>query len=201
MKNMVKSFFFIGLFLVSFNSVSQVKEYSGTAYFKGGDSMVGLISVNLKGSNPILIKIAQKTGRNSSGVKINSNLIDKLLINETLYYFMDLKEDDDKLLENRLMTRVSGTANFGLYIPAVSPNKDTAYYAKLPNENNFTLVNVSSKIYSVRGTWQLYSFSKCKSLYSKIKANEPMYTLTAEMTLSQRLEVWKIWIEEFSACI
>ena len=170
--------------LFSITLVNAQQKYKGKLVSKLGQEQSGEITINLDGSNNELIEITYSEQTKTKGkrksqqttsmsMKLNVALIKHITINDTTYYFRDIKYDyNDK------------------------------YYlsVKLPNSELSKLAAIDFDYYKATLGWHIFAFSKCKTLRSKMEEKQPGYYWDDNATPEQRLAMWKSWIQEYNSC-
>jgi hypothetical protein len=200
------------LFVLISISVAGQQKYKGTIVTKMGDQQTGLITVNLAGENNEMIliepipstkakskknKSSQTTG---SSIKLNLALIHHIIINDTTYYFRDIKYDyQSKYHMNTCVRLIEGTLDCGYFQGGDASSPD--YIAmKLPNDEFSKLVSINFDYYKATLGWHIMAFSKCASLKTKMEQHLAGYTWDDNNTTEQRLEMWRNWIKEYNGC-
>lgn len=190
----------------------QLQEYKGTMVTKLGKSESGIITANLNGPNNELIEIATseqtKTKVNgkrtkqtiTSSVKLNVAFISSIIINDTTYYFRDIKYDyNEKYYMNICVRLIEGTLNCGIFQNGKSTGVDDIS-VKLPNNEYSKLVSIDFDYYKSTLAWHIFGFGDCGTLRSKMEEKNPGYTWDDTASREQRLAMWKSWIQEYNAC-
>jgi hypothetical protein len=203
--------FFLSI-LFSCSSLLAQEKYQGIMVTKLGGKQSGTITVNLNGSNNELIEISteektrsKKRGKKtdqtlSTSMKLNVALIHHIIINDTTYYFRDIKYDyNEKFHMNSCVRLVEGTLDCGMFQIGRS-DEPTTIGIKLPNEEFSKLIAVDFDYYRSTTGWHIMGFGKCSSLRSKMSNKETGYTWDDNNNLTQRISMWKTWIKEFNAC-
>lgn len=206
---------YIGLMLcsllLSITLVNAQQKYKGKLVTKLGQEESGEITVNLDGSNNDLIEIAYSEQTKTKGkrkskqtlstsISLNVALIKHIIINDTTYYFRDVKYDyDDKYYTNVCVRLLEGTLNCGLFQQGRSRGTSNLS-VKLPNSEFSKLAAVDFDYYKATLGWHIFAFGKCKTLRSKMEAKQSGYHWDDSATLEQRLTMWKSWIQEFNSC-
>ncbi len=199
------------LLFTSFQSHAQ-QTYHGTIVTKLGKEQKGTITVNLDGSNNELIPISytEKTKSKSKGTKmkmestttlsLNVALIHHIIINDTTYYFRDVKYGyDEKKRMNVAVRLISGTLNCGLFQEGRS-NDPALLAAKLPKADFSQLVSTEFEYYKELSGWHAMAFSDCKSLQEKMMNNQPGYVWEKGNDKTFQVAVWNKWIKEYNEC-
>lgn len=207
----VRPLLFTFLFFFSLRSSAQ-QTYQGTIVTKLDKQQKGTITVNLDGSNNELIPITytEKTKSKSKGTKtkmqstttisLNVALIHHIIINDTTYYFRDVKYGyDEKKRMNVIVRLVSGTLNCGLFQEGRS-NDPALLAAKLPKADFSQLVSTEFEYYKELSGWHAMAFSGCPALQEKIMNNEPGYVWDKPNDKTLQVDVWNKWIKEYNAC-
>ena len=211
---MKTTFFIIAMVtgLFSASVVSGQQKYNGTMITKMGKKETGIITVNLNGSNDELIEIAaseqtktkgggKKTKETiTSSMKLNVAFINSVIINDSTYYFRDIKYDyNDKYFMNVCVRLIKGTLDCGIFQRGNSKDQENIYI-KLPNNDFSKLVSVDFDYYKATQGWHIMAFRECSSLRGKMEAKQPGYSWDDNTSREQRIGMWKNWIEEFNAC-
>ncbi|MBK6936058.1 MAG: hypothetical protein IPH18_03620 [Chitinophagaceae bacterium] len=199
------------IFLFSISLVNAQKKYQGKLVSKLGQEQSGEITVNLDGSNNELIEITYSEQTKTKGktksqqttsvsMKLNVALIKHITINDTIYYFRDIKYDyDDKYYLNVCVRLLEGTLNCGLFQQGRSTGTSNLS-VKLPNSELSKLAAVDFDYYKATLGWHIFAFGKCKNLRSKMEEKLPGYYWNDDVTQEHRLVMWKSWIQEYNSC-
>lgn len=188
------------------------QKYEGILVTKMGQQEKGIITVNLDGENNELLEITtiekstsksrrQKTKQTiSTSAKLNLAFIHHIIINDTTYYFRDIKYDyNEKYYMNTPVRLIGGTLDCGIFQTGRSAdNKQLSI--KLPNNEFSKLVAVDFDYYKATLGWHIMAFGKCIGLRSKMENKEAGYSWNDDTSADQRISMWKKWIEEFNAC-
>jgi len=130
--------------LFSITLVNAQQKYKGKLVSKLGQEQSGEITINLDGSNNELIEITYSEQTKTKGkrksqqttsmsMKLNVALIKHITINDTTYYFRDIKYDyNDKYYMNVCVRLLEGTVNCGLFQQGRSTGTSNLS-VKLPN--------------------------------------------------------------------
>lgn len=205
------SFLAIVCSLLVFPAAAQQK-YKGTVVTKFGDQYKGQVTVNLAGENPDLISIEttseaksksrrqKKQSVTNLSMKLNVALIKQVIINDTTYYFRDIKYNyNEKYHMNSCVRLVEGTLDCG-YFQGGDPSSPDYIAVKLPNDEFSKLVSINFDYYKATLGWHIMAFGKCQSLREKMEQEKPGYTWTDSNTPQERLSMWRTWIREFNNC-
>lgn len=209
----IKSFLLLSLAaFFSYYAVQAQTSYRGTLVTKMGSRETCTITVNLNGSNNELIgfvteekkkvkKASTKTKQTiTSAAKLNVALISYIIINDTTYYFRDIKYDyNEKYHMNVCVRLVAGTLNCGIFQQGRSSGKDELS-VKLPNNDFSKLVSVDFDYYKATLGWHIMAFGQCASLSSKMSAKQEGYYWDDSSSRGDRITMWEKWVEEFNAC-
>lgn len=204
---------FLWAFLASGGVAFSQQAYKGKLVSKLGGEQTGTITVNLDGANNELIEIettekptSRKAGRKqkqsvTTSMKLNTAIISYIVINDTTYYFRDIKYDyNDKYQENVCVRLVAGTLNCGIFQTGRSTG-DNNISVKLPKEEFSKLVSTEFDYYKETSGWHLMAFSNCKPLYNKIDTKEKGFIWQGAASPAERIAVWKNWIAAYNtAC-
>lgn len=206
--------YLVGLLLTLLFSITQAnaqQKYKGTLVSKLGQEQSGEITLNLDGSNNELIEISYSEQTKTKGkrkskqstsmsMKLNVALIKHITINDTTYYFRDIKYDyNDKYYMNVCVRLVEGTLNCGLFQQGRSAGTSNLS-VKLPNSEFSKLAAIDFDYYKATLGWHIFAFGKCKTLRSKMEEKQPGYYWDDNATFEQRLSMWKSWIQEYNSC-
>jgi hypothetical protein len=199
------------LAVVSLSAAGQQK-YKGTIVTKFGDQQTGLITVNLAGENDDLIRIEtitegkSKSKKNKgtvttgSSMKLNVALINHIVINDTTYYFRDIKYDyQSKYHMNTCVRLIEGTLDCGYFLGG-DPSSPDNIAMKLPNDEYSKLVSINFDYYKATQGWHIMAFSNCASLKAKMTQHAAGYTWNDNNTTEERLAMWRNWIKEYNEC-
>lgn len=203
------SFLFAGISHISFAQ----KGYQGTLITKFGDTLRGVMHFNLDKPNGEMIEITTTSiatpgtsggnvqNKSKSVTKLNFAIINYLIINDSIYYFRDVKvkNQTSKYDRNLCLRLTTGTLKNGIFQIGNSNSPDKAVVS-LPGKNNTYLVSPQDDYYAETGTWSVLEYSECPSLKKKITGKQPGYVWNKVMPLEERLALWKIWIIEYENC-
>jgi hypothetical protein len=202
--------FFLSILFSS--SLLAQQKYEGIMVTKLGDKQSGMITINLNGSNNELIEIStiektkskKKNKRTSqtlsTSMKLNVGLIHHIIINDTTYYFRDIKYDyNEKFHMNSCVRLVEGTLDCGMFQIGRSEDMNTVCI-KLPKEEFSKLIAVDFDYYRSTTGWHIMGFGECSSLNTKMSNKETGYAWDDNDNLAQRIGMWKNWIKEFNSC-
>jgi hypothetical protein len=211
MKVKIVSLFLIAGIVICKSSFGQQK-YKGTMITKMGQEQTGIIIVNLNGANNDLIEIETTEISRSKGggkrtkqtlttsTKLNVALINRLIINDSTYYFRDVKYDyNDKYYMNVCVRLIAGTLNSGIFQHGKSTGMDNISI-KLPNDEYSKLVSADFDYYKATLAWQIFAYGNCASLRSKMEEKAAGYTWDDKNSKESRIHMWKQWIMEYNAC-
>lgn len=209
----MKSISFILLFTVfSFSCLTAQQQYDGILVSKFDGEHKGKITVNLNGPNDEMIEIvtSEKTSSKAKGqktkqtitssAKMNVAIIHHIIINDTTYYFRDIKYDyNEKIYRNTAVRLIDGTLDCGMFQTGRSQALNTISI-KLPNKELSELVAADFDYYKTTLGWHIFAFGKCESMHSKMLENKTGYTWNDKTSLEDRISIWKSWIQEYNAC-
>jgi hypothetical protein len=206
--------FFSALFAgFSFSCMAQ-KGYSGTVITKFGDTLTGFIAFKMDKPNDDMIEITTKSAnsstkeggsisktKSSEGIKINAGIISYIKVNDSIYYFRDVKvkNQSSKYDRNMCLRLTTGSLRNGIFQIGNSNNPEKAVVS-LPGKNNTSLVSPQDDYYAQTSSWCILEYSDCNSLKQKIRENQPGYYWTRDMPLENRLALWRNWIIEYEQC-
>lgn len=188
------------------------QKYEGILVTKMGQQEKGIITVNLDGENNELLEITtvgkstsksrrQKTKQTiNTSAKLNLAFIHHIIINDTTYYFRDIKYDyNEKYYMNTPVRLIGGTLDCGIFQTGRSSGGNKLSI-KLPNNEFSKLVAVDFDYYKATLGWHIMAFGKCISLRTKMENKEAGYSWNDDTSADQRISMWKNWIQEFNAC-
>lgn len=198
-------------FLICKSSFAQQK-YKGTLITKMGNEQKGIITVDLNGANNEMIEIETTEISKSKGggkrtkqtlttsTKLNVAFISRLVINDSTYYFRDIKYDyNDKYYMNVCVRLISGTLNCGMFQNGKSSGVENISF-KLPNDDFSKLVSADFDYYKATQAWQIFAYGKCPSLHTKMSEKQAGYAWDENTSKQNRISMWKQWIQEYNAC-
>lgn len=190
------------------------KGYQGTLITKFGDTLTGFIAFKMDKPNDDMIEITttsivsttkengsiSKT-KSSAGSKINAGIISYIKVNDSIYYFRDVKvkNQTSKYDRNVCLRLTTGSLKNGIFQIGNSNNPEKAVIS-LPGKNNTYLVSPQDDYYAQTSGWCILEYSDCNSLKQKIREKQPGYIWTREMPLTERLALWRNWILEYENC-
>ncbi len=190
------------------------KGYMGTMVTKFGDTLTGFIIFKMDKPNDELIEITttsnlsttQEKGsstktKSSSGSRINTAIINYIKVNDSIYYFRDIKaiNQTSKYNRNMCLRLTTGSLKNGIFQIGNSNEPEKAVIS-LPGANNTYLVSPQDDYYAQTGTWSLLQYSDCLSLKKKISEKQTGYSWNNTMPLPERLALWRNWILEYESC-
>ena len=133
-------------------------------------------------------------------MRLNTAIISHIIINDTTYYFRDIKYDyNDKYLMNACVRLIEGSLNCGIFQTGRSKGQDHISI-KLPSADFSKLVDIDFDYYKTTLGWHIMGFGKCAALRSKMEAHQTGYTWNDNTTREDRIIMWKNWVREFNAC-
>jgi hypothetical protein len=139
--------------------------------------------------------------KSTSGGKLNFAIINYLIINDSIYYFRDVKvkNQTSKYDRNMCLRLTFGSLKNGIFQIGNTNNPEKAVIS-LPGKNNTYLVSPQDDYYAETGTWSVLEYSECNTLKKKITDKQPGYTWGKDMPLGDRLALWRNWITEYDNC-
>ena len=192
--------------------INAQQKYKSTIVTKLGEKYNGYISVNLNGPNNELVEIetSEKTKTKQGGkrrsqttttqMKLNIAIISYFIINDTTYYFRDIKYDyKEKYFMNSCVRLLQGTLDCGLFQTG-NTNDLSKIAVKLPNGEFSQLISTEFDYYKATSGWTIMAFGSCPELKSKMVSGQAGYKWDDNTAQEQRLAMWKKWIQEFNAC-
>ncbi|MCE3283383.1 MAG: hypothetical protein K0Q66_2120 [Chitinophagaceae bacterium] len=159
----------------------------------------GEVKLDLFGSNKGEISVTTSNSKKSkSGIKMNAKLVKNIIIDSTNYYMEDLCDEGYDIKERYLVTKLYGTDTMGIY--SFMGKNGVAYYVNHPNYNYFRNLN-HDRFIGTNGHFAVADyFLRCKELYERIESNAENRYTTINLTLEEKLELWKKLIDEYYAC-
>ena len=192
------------IFLFSSVTALGQQTYKCAVITKLGGKQQAVVTVNLNGDNDEMIQLSTveklKNQKVTSTNKLNVALIREFIINDTTYYFRDIKYDyNSKYHYNACVRLIEGNLDCGLFQVGntTSPDKMAV---KLPNDEYSKLVAVDFDYYRATLGWQLMAYSSCKSLADKMRNHTAGYSWNDSTPLIDRIAMWNNWIKEYNSC-
>lgn len=206
---------FSSLFAGIFIGCLAQKGYQGTLITKFGDTLSGFIAFKMDKPNDDLIEITTNSTvsgtngkgnisktKSSEGMRINAGIISYIKINDSIYYFRDVKvkNQTSKYDRNMCLRLTTGSLKNGIFQIGNSNNPEKAVIS-LPGKNNTYLVSPQDDYYAQTSSWCMLEYGDCNPLKQKIREKQPGYTWNKDMPLANRLALWRNWIIEYENCI
>lgn len=193
-------------------NVKAQQQYKGTMVTKLGAEQTGMINVNLDGPNKELIEIVSTEQSKTKGrgkrtksvatttMSLNVAFIHHIIINDSVYYFRDIKYDyNEKYYVNVCVRLTGGTLDCGIFQNGLSTGNDNLSI-KLPLSEFSKLVSVDFDYYRSTTGWHMMGFGGCEPLRAKMSAKENGYSWDDATPREERIAMWRNWIDEFNKC-
>ena len=196
------------IFLLPITMLYSQQKYEGTLVSKFGESHKGIIQVNLNGANDELIEIVSTEKTKSKGttqtvthsLKMNVAIIKCIIINDTTWYFRDIKYDyNEKYYMNVCVRLVEGSLDCGIFQTGRSDEMNNTSI-KLPNADFSKLVSPDFDYYHSKTGWHIMAFGKCSTLRKKMQDKISGYFWDDNTKPEDRIAMWKNWVKEFNNC-